>query len=388
MKYIFLPFVAYAGLFLGLISIVAGAYLDHIATAHTDPTQRNDTDRANEVWCLTLTAMISLLWFCFAGLEARQLYLLRTSYIQDFWNWLDLASLILNALFVVQLNIDLVTQRAVVGAVWIRTVGAVCCFLLWIKMFYWMRLFRESSHFIVLISTTLYDIRVFVVMLLIIIVAFANLFFVINNNSKGLANPYLKPHTKSSIMNALLDMYLLGLGSFEMDGYDAGPNVYTVYISFILGTFLIIVVFLNMLIAIMGNTFGEVAAIKEQNALLEQASLMRDHLWLLNLNQIFKNQRHIAVLTPDISLASQNVDLPQELASMGGAIIKKLDTSHKNSALIQEAIESYNRQLQKSNLALLVQCKQILDATVETQTKTEEDALEAAADAEEEEEEE
>lgn len=70
---------------------------------------------------------------------------------------------------------------------------------------------------------------------------------------------------------------------FSLDNYSTGPNVYTVWSLFIFGTFLIIIVFLNMLIAIMSDTFAEVQGIKDENTLKEQANLINDHIWLVNI---------------------------------------------------------------------------------------------------------
>ena len=53
-------------------------------------------------------------------------------------------------------------------------------------------------------------------------------------------------------------MYLLALGEFDMDGFKEGPNVYFAWFFFLLATFLVLVVFMNMLIAMMGETFGAV----------------------------------------------------------------------------------------------------------------------------------
>lgn len=52
---------------------------------------------------------------------------------------------------------------------------------------------------------------------------------------------------------------------------------------FIMATYVVYVIFLNMLIAIMVKTFKDVLSNEEQNSLAEQVSLMEDHRWLLNL---------------------------------------------------------------------------------------------------------
>lgn len=83
-------------------------------------------------------------------------------------------------------------------------------------------------------------------------------------------------------------MYLLSLGEFDMDGYKEGPNVAFAWFFFILATFVILVVFMNMLIAMMGETFGNVQLIQEETALLEQVQLIEDHIWLIDLEKEYE----------------------------------------------------------------------------------------------------
>ena len=52
---------------------------------------------------------------------------------------------------------------------------------------------------------------------------------------------------------------------------------------FILGTFMVSVVFMNMLIAIMSDTFEDVESKKEINTLKEQIAMISDYEWLVDL---------------------------------------------------------------------------------------------------------
>ena len=51
---------------------------------------------------------------------------------------------------------------------------------------------------------------------------------------------------------------MLALGEFVMDGFKEHPQMFLVYIFFLGATFLTQITFLNMLIAIMGDTYGRV----------------------------------------------------------------------------------------------------------------------------------
>lgn len=71
-------------------------------------------------------------------------------------------------------------------------------------------------------------------------------------------------------------MYLMSLGEFDYSGYGSGPDSYVAWPFFILGTYLSLIVFMNVLIAIMGDSYGRVSSTKEQSALLEQVEIMQD----------------------------------------------------------------------------------------------------------------
>ena len=178
------------------------------------------------------------------------------------------------------LDCCVLSRTEVFPATIIRTVAALAAFLLWIKVFYWMRLFRKTAYFITLITQTIFDIKVFVLMLLLIISAFANFYFIINNNTPE--NPsykkshpdedfhYVDTYVGQSVFDALIAMYLLGLGEFDIDGtYTKGPDIKLAWFFFILATFIILVVFMNMLIAIMSDTFANVLSVEAESSLDE-----------------------------------------------------------------------------------------------------------------------
>jgi hypothetical protein len=83
-------------------------------------------------------------------------------------------------------------------------------------------------------------------------------------------------------INTLFNQYLLALGEFGLDSFEAGsPNMVVVVLLFIAATFLTQVTIFNMLIAIMGDTFGKVTEIKEQSGLKEKINILADYVWII-----------------------------------------------------------------------------------------------------------
>ena len=100
-------------------------------------------------------------------------------------------------------------------------------------------------------------------------------------------------------MDSVISIYLLGaMGDFDSGQYEVGYNKYVAIGMFLLATFLIQAVFMNMLIAIMGETFGNVLEAAEQNGLREQVILMADFVWIVDLDKLLKNKKYIIKVQP------------------------------------------------------------------------------------------
>ena len=76
------------------------------------------------------------------------------------------------------------------------------------------------------------------------------------------------------------------MGDFNKDNYSEG-NALVVWIFFLMATVLVQLVFMNMLIAIMGESFGRITAITEQAVMKEICVMMNDNIYLLNIGYLF-----------------------------------------------------------------------------------------------------
>jgi hypothetical protein len=186
----------------------------------------------------------------------------------------------------------------------IRTIGALAGWVMWIKVFYWMRLFKETSYFIILIERTCTDSASFMIMLFIILFAYANLNFILQMNIEGpeykddvYVTEYIAGYNK---FNAIMAQYMIALGQFEAGSIGTGPSMFPAWCAFLSSSYVLTIVFMNLLIAIMGNTFGEVLDMREQAALLTVIQLMNDNIDSLDHKTTFKNMRYIIRVSPDV----------------------------------------------------------------------------------------
>ena len=93
--------------------------------------------------------------------------------------------------------------------------------------------------------------------------------------------------TGVSVIDALVQNYNAGIGSAGWTFLDGGgaPNIAVVY--YLIQTIFTNMMFLNMLIAIMGDTYARITEFKERNGLQQRTQMFADYLWSLKLDESF-----------------------------------------------------------------------------------------------------
>lgn len=257
-KNIFFPYACYLVL---LSYLAAGLIGDFIQDFDKAPGEEDQEMRLyHETKAYACVSAATLLMICFGSLEVGAMYADGLGYFGDVWNCIDASSLLFNSTFLGSLTIDFVMEEQIMSLQFIYTVGGFATFFMWIKVFYWMRLFSALAYYVKLIQQTFADSFNFMLMVFIIINAFANYYYVISKNRELHDAPvYYDSYTNTPPVDVVISVYMLGaLGDFDSTIYRAGYDKYAASIMFYLATFVIAVVFLNMLVAIMGETFGSV----------------------------------------------------------------------------------------------------------------------------------
>lgn len=104
------------------------------------------------------------------------------------------------------------------------------------------------------------------------------------------------PFTGGTYFYAFLYVYNLSLGEFDTDNFNPNDQVYLKIMWFI-NTLITLVVFLNLLIAIMGDTFDRVQETAESNMLKELASIMIENDAIISREKVFKDSKYIIVVS-------------------------------------------------------------------------------------------
>merc|ERR1719266_304381 len=98
--------------------------------------------------------------------------------------------------------------------------------------------------------------------------------------------PIFEPYTEYVPLDAIIHAYLTGLGDFGKDNYSE-HNGFVMWMFFLLATFMVQLVFMNLLIALMGDAYGAIMGIQEQSTMKELCCMMEDHIWMLEISEIF-----------------------------------------------------------------------------------------------------
>lgn len=121
-------------------------------------------------WINGILVIILLLYFYY--IEALQLYKDWRSYFVSPWNVADFICYILMLIVVV-------FSTATIPNYVIRPIASVCLIVLWVKMFYFLRVFETTSRLIRMIIEIVNDMKNFLFVLLIAIIAFTGSFYVL-----------------------------------------------------------------------------------------------------------------------------------------------------------------------------------------------------------------
>ena len=124
---------------------------------------------------------------------------------------------------------------------------------------------------------TIIDVRYIGLIVFIILIYIGCAMYMLQLNvGNGEDSDIITPVFSLSILDATLNQYMLMLGEFNMDGFENHVNLYLVYSLFILSTFITQITFLNMLVAIMGDTFDRVISQRPTYSLKNKLRLMAD----------------------------------------------------------------------------------------------------------------
>ena len=179
----------------------------------------------------------------------------------DVWNYADFLPPVIILLII---GVDVFTHEYTERSQKFRYgMQAVASLLMWLKIFYFLRIFRRTGFFVNMLIKVFFGIAIFLLLYILILCAFASSFYIMGKDGHGLIY-----HLNYS--------YLLGLGEFDMEWDENYRTPMATQMTFLVATLLICIVMLNLLIAIVSSIYEEIINTQQEANDFERISLIAD----------------------------------------------------------------------------------------------------------------
>ena len=196
-------------------------------------------------------------------------------------------------------------QRADAEEYPIQTLVATAVLLMWYQIIQWLRLFRNYGFFMDLLIKTMNDVnfKPFFIVTSLMILSSANLFWILNIGRARYGGPENSPifdsYMEYDFLNALFFTYINVMGEYRIEGLQ-GEHKTFMWVIFFGATFLIQITFLNMLIAIMQNSFQQALEIKQVSTMKGRIKIISDFRLVLSLLKKEVKFQYIFTIKPQV----------------------------------------------------------------------------------------
>jgi hypothetical protein len=140
-----------------------------------------------------------------------------------------------------------------------RSILSISTFFMWLKLLYIMRIFKKTGYLIRMIVEVMKDMRVFLLLLLITILAFGDSFLRLslgNPPAEDDSDPYF---SGTNFIGSVLFAYRMILGDFNTGNFGSVATPMA-YLLFLFATIFDMIVMLNLLIAIISDSYARISA--------------------------------------------------------------------------------------------------------------------------------
>jgi hypothetical protein len=247
--------------------------------------------------------MTNILYFL--TIEFRQAKTNLSDYLSNFWNMTDLISYSFCLMSVIFEMLDFPKFIT-------RPIVATSVIILWIKLFYFLRVYDSTSQLIRMIIEIIKDMKYFMFVLLIGIIGFTGGLYVLQkgisvdcqdpNDAECAKEAESNDFVGNNAIKSFIYTYRLTLGDFQLDEFSKFEErglvfeFYYLWFIFIFGSLFLVIVLLNLLIAIMGSTFEKVSNQLENLSIRERVLLVSENESLFDREKLFKKSQYLIII--------------------------------------------------------------------------------------------
>jgi hypothetical protein len=225
----------------------------------------------NLVICL-LMVLMSIYFFY---QETYQMRVKGWKYFLDFWNIIDILPPLLMITIAVWcaedaivVNLGLVPGENHGAAAYRDYFQSMNALLMWFKFAYFLRVTDQTGWLVRMIAEVISDLLPFLLVMVISLLAFTDAFLSMGEAQRAFAqvqgiDPVESVMVVDGYFNSFIYSYFITIGQFDTDLYQGTNAQYLCWFYFILSTFFNLIVMLNLLIAIISDTFNRLMQVKE-----------------------------------------------------------------------------------------------------------------------------
>lgn len=156
-----------------------------------------------------------------------------------------------------------------------QTIHALASLLMWAKLLYFLRIFYTTGYLIRMLTTVIWEMKIFLIILFLIYFAFGEAFLRVSEAS----DPEAAFITNYAM--AWVYAYRLSIGDGDTSTFFDTIQPTTLWILWCLCLLLTNIVMLNMLIAIIGQSFEEVTSMQKPASYKERAAIISENAFLI-----------------------------------------------------------------------------------------------------------
>jgi len=137
-------------------------------------------DKWRNPWTRLVGLLLVAFEILFVAVEVKQVKdLSLREYVRNKWNWIEILTIFGNTFILLQHGF----KPFDISYSLLVSLASVAIMLLYMKLFYWLRIFEKLAYYVRMVSETIYDIAYFIILFVLCVFSFAHAVFVLNRNA-------------------------------------------------------------------------------------------------------------------------------------------------------------------------------------------------------------